>query len=315
MAWIEQTGPNAWQVRAKQDGRTIRLSPEPLTSRQAAQVWLEAYEAPIYPTPQINVPTRHGFEQITLGSLASRTITIGAIGDSHLGSKYERLDVLNALYDTFAAEGASVVYLTGNHIDGEARFNKHDIYVHGCHNQIKNFVKQFPQREGIETRFVTGDDHEGWYTQREGIDTGLLTVDEARRAGRADLAYIGHMEANDELSGLRVRVVHPGGGSAKSVSLRAQDLADMYIEDDDCPELVLLGHYHKAHFLPFYRKRWFVQTGTTQEQTPFMRKLRLRADLGGWLLRVTVNEAGKIDRMSAEFLPFQPRPWKYYLAT
>lgn len=85
----------------------------------------------------------------------------GFLGDSHLASKYARLDVLNDLYDKFRAAGVSRVFHTGNWIDGEARFNMHDLLVHGMDQQIDYLVKNYPA--GIPTYAVAGDDHEGWY--------------------------------------------------------------------------------------------------------------------------------------------------------
>ncbi|MBP6855487.1 MAG: hypothetical protein KBC26_00680 [Candidatus Pacebacteria bacterium] len=97
---------------------------------------------------------------------------IGAIADTHIGSKYERLDVLACLYDRFVAAGVTRVFLGGNMIDGECSFNKYDIYVNGVDGQVRNFVEKFPYRKGVVTSFVTGDDHEGWYVQRDHINIG-----------------------------------------------------------------------------------------------------------------------------------------------
>ena len=81
----------------------------------------------------------------------------GITSDNHLGSKYERMDVLNALYDIFAEEGIKVVYNAGNMIDGEARFNKYDLHKHGLEDQVNYVVSDYPKRDGVETHFITGD--------------------------------------------------------------------------------------------------------------------------------------------------------------
>lgn len=82
---------------------------------------------------------------------------IGFTCDNHIGSKYERMDVLEALYDKFLEYGVKTVYNGGNWIDGEARFNKYDIYVHGVNDQILNFVEKYPHRDGMVTEFIGGD--------------------------------------------------------------------------------------------------------------------------------------------------------------
>ncbi|MFK5283596.1 hypothetical protein ACI3PL_28885, partial [Lacticaseibacillus paracasei] len=80
--------------------------------------------------------------------MATGFYKIGFCGDSHLCSKYERMDILNALYDYYEEQGITTVYNTGNWIDGEARFNKHDINTHGLDNQIDYFIKNYPKRNG-----------------------------------------------------------------------------------------------------------------------------------------------------------------------
>jgi predicted phosphodiesterase/ribosomal protein S25 len=241
----------------------------------------------------------------------------GAIGDNHLGSKYERLDVLNALYDIYEKEGITVVYNTGNWIDGEARFNVHDLHTHGLDGQIDYMIKKYPQRKGITTFFVSGDDHEGWYTQREGMDVGRYLQIQAERAGRKDLQFLGHMEADIVLKAKNgkttVRVQHPGGGSAYAISYTAQKIVESYTGGEK-PDVLLIGHYHKAEY-SYIRGVHVVQTGCTQDQTPFMRKKRLAAHLGGWIIEIGTDDVGAVTRFKQEWIPFYDNAyyekWKF----
>lgn len=123
------------------------------------------------------------------------TYVFGFTSDNHLGSKYERLDVAEALYTEFERAGVDRVFNAGNWIDGEAKFNKFDIYVYGMENQLNHFVSKYPKRDGIITYAVAGDDHEGWYCQREGIDIGMHAQNKMQQAGRHDFVYLGYMEA------------------------------------------------------------------------------------------------------------------------
>lgn len=234
----------------------------------------------------------------------------GAVGDNHLASKYERLDVLNALYDRFSEEGITDVFNTGNWIDGEARFNKHDLKCIGLDNQIQYFLSNYPQREGITTHVITGDDHEGWYTQREGVDVGkymqLLATDPERGMLRPDLKYIGHMEQDIILKAQNgetvLRVLHPGGGSAYALSYSVQKIVESY-QGGEKPHILLVGHYHKAEY-SYVRGVHVVQTGCTQDQTPFMRKKKLAAHLGGWIIDFSTDDNGAVTRFKQEFFPF-----------
>jgi hypothetical protein len=243
---------------------------------------------------------------------------MGVCGDNHLCSKYERLDVLNALYDKYEAEGITVVYNTGNWIDGEARFNKHDLHTHGLDNQIRYMIEKYPQRKGITTKYITGDDHEGWYTQREGVDVGRYLQYKALEAGRSDLVFLGHMEHDEIIKApngqTKLRVLHPGGGSSYAISYTSQKIVESYTGGDK-PDILIDGHYHKAGY-NFIRGVHVVQAGCTQDQTPFMRKKKLAAHLGGWIIDFTTDDKGAVIRFRQEFFPFFDKQyysdsWKY----
>lgn len=230
----------------------------------------------------------------------------GACGDNHMCSKYERQDVLDALYDEYERQGITDVFNTGNWIDGEARFNKNDLKVHGMDNQINYFIDNYPQRKGITTHFVAGDDHEGWYTQREGINIGQYAEIKALQAGRTDLKHLGYMEADVVLKAPKgktmIRDVHPGGGSAYATSYTMQKLVESY-QGGEKPHIVLAGHYHKAEYL-YYRGVHIIQTACTCDQTPFMRKLKLAAHVGGWTFEFSTDDNGAVTRFKTEFFPF-----------
>jgi predicted phosphodiesterase len=95
-------------------------------------------------------------------SRADGKYKFGFSSDQHIASKYSRIDVLEDLYDKFAEQKVDRVINCGNWIDGEARFNKHDLLYHGLDNQISALVNLYPHRAGIKTYAVAGDDHEGW---------------------------------------------------------------------------------------------------------------------------------------------------------
>jgi biotin operon repressor len=251
------------------------------------------------------VPKSDAF-RLNIDKMTTGMYKFGAVGDNHMGSRYARLDVLNALYDEFERQGVTVVFNTGNWIDGEARFNTHDLNVHGMDRQIKYFIENYPKRPGIVTKFIAGDDHEGWYTQKEGIEIGKYAEMRAREAGRTDLVYLGYMEADVVMKAPKgetiIRPVHPGGGSAYATSYTMQKLIESY-QGGEKPHIVLAGHYHKAEYL-YYRGVHILQTGCTQDQTPFMRKNKLAAHLGGWIFEFGTDDYGAVTRFRQEFFPF-----------
>ena len=244
-----------------------------------------------------------------LADYEGKYVRFGVVGDKHLGNMHARLDVLKLLYDLFAAEGITTVYDTGNWIDGEARFNRGELLVHGLDQQVDYWIDNHPARDGITTYFVAGDDHEGWYQQRECLEIGKYAMLRARDAGREDLKYLGYAEALVELkaaSGSRFMMVnHPGGGSAYAISYKGQKYVES-LQGGEKPAVVLQGHYHKFN-VGYPREVWVVDTGTCCDQTLFMRKKQLQAHVGGCIVELMQAPDGRIVRFRSEFLPFYDR--------
>jgi predicted phosphodiesterase len=244
----------------------------------------------------------------------------GVIADTHLASKYCRLDALGAMYDIFAADGIDTVFLLGNIVDGEARFNTFDLLAHGIKEQTDYLIDNFPHREGVTTKFITGDDHEGWWIQREGINIGAHFESEARAQGRTDLHYVGHMEHNIELKRPQgsafVRLLHAGGGSSYAYSYSSQKILEA-MQGGEKPTILLIGHYHKFDYT-YPRGTHALQAGCFEDQTPFMRKKKLEAMLGGCSIEVHQDERGIVRSFGVRWYPFYDRSfykgknWKYH---
>ena len=241
-----------------------------------------------------------------LVSQPDNTFLFGAAGDLHAGSKYTRWDVREDLYRQFIEAGAQCSFDTGNWIEGEASFNRYDIEAHGLDQQCRLLADKHPR--GLPTYAVWGDDHEGWYVQREGIDVGRYAESVMREAGH-EWTDLGFMEAHVKLvnansgQSASLTVVHPGGGSAYALSYSIQKIVESY-EGGEKPAVGLYGHYHKL-WSGIIRNVWVAQTGCQQDQTPFMRKKRLEAHIGGQLIKLKQDpRTGAITSMTPEIIRY-----------
>jgi predicted phosphodiesterase len=282
MKYIRQRENDSWQFRYGDYSFTDKSLDVVLQHRDR---YVDAMEGRFNP-----------FERKGIFDIELETPLIGVVSDTHLGSKYECLYELNKIYDEFEMNAVDVVVHAGNWIEGESHFNRYDINVYGVDGQIEYFMENYPKRNGIHTYFISGDDHEGWWYNKHGIDVGSLVQ-------RDDLTYCGYMEADLDFtySGVttEVKLVHAGGGSAQSISLKSQQLIDSM---DHKPDLLVIGHYHKAHFLPYYKGVCAIQAGAFQKQTPFMRKKRLTSTIGGWIVEIGGN-------IKTEFIHFKDERW------
>jgi predicted phosphodiesterase len=253
-----------------------------------------------YSVPKITPQVPYSEDLHRLRSDSSGHYKFGIISDTHLGSKHERLDVCEDLYDWFAREGVTHVLHGGNWIDGEKHFNRHELQdaAHGRQNQLAYMVAKYPHRRGITTLYVTGDDHEGWYNQSDGGDIGGDLERLARESGRDDLRNCGYVEAFFTLENKRtgetskLLLQHPGGGSAYALSYAPQKVIESF-QPGEKPGVVIFGHWHKMEFANV-RGVWSLQAGCTKDLDTFGRKKRLSYHVGGAILELEQSERGEI---------------------
>lgn len=225
-------------------------------------------------------------------------IKIGLMGDTQLGSLYERPDINECLYNIYEKEGIEHVYHTGDLVEGEKvyRGQEYEIAYHGVDNQVKHCVETYPHRKKITTHFITGN-HDLSFHKSLGADIGKAIASE-----RKDMHYLGKEESDISIQGIKLRLSHPGKGTSYAISYQPQKMIES-ISGGEKPNILCIGHFHKAEILPILRNVVVVQTGTTQSQTPFMRRMSIAAHLGGWILEFWVNK-GEIVRIKSEFIPF-----------
>ncbi|HUT91066.1 MAG TPA: hypothetical protein VMY37_16305 [Thermoguttaceae bacterium] len=235
--------------------------------------------------------------------------TFGIISDTHLCSKFERLDVVEAAYNAFVKAGIRSVYHAGNIVDGECRFNHYYLKAHGITDQATYCLDHYPQRSGITTYFITADDHEGWWQQREGLDFGRHLQNEARQIGRKDLVHLGYMEADVELrsrgGNAVMKIIHPGKGTAYAKSYQPQRMVESF-QGGEKPSILIVGHYHKMN-ADICRNVRIFQAACAQDQTVWMRKHSIGADVGYWIVTVQQDKHGAVRYAHGAFENFYDR--------
>ncbi len=215
-------------------------------------------------------------------------IKIGIVADTHLNSYWERLDLLNLAYDYFEKEGIRQVIHAGNIIDGVSKFNMHEIKNIGIDSQIKYLIDNYPKRKNIKTFYIVADEHESWASKNVGLNIGTRIQNLAQNFGRDDLEYIGYIEGDIVLHfndyDYIIRVIHPGKGVTKGLSLRYQQLVDD-MDEDNRPDMLIVGHYHKLLNL-YYKGVYVIGVPSFQERSRFMKKQLIQSNLGFYTLTI-----------------------------
>lgn len=223
---------------------------------------------------------------------------IGLMGDTHIGSKYCDYDVLNDVYRRFKAEGVEAVYHCGDMTEGYNRRKGQafECDLHGADEQVRGVVERYP-KIGVTTHFITGD-HDSWHMDNGGVDVG-----KAIRLQRPDMDYLGAMSATVKLGkNTTLMLMHPASGTAYAISYKPQKIVEA-LSGGEKPNILAIGHYHKSEYL-FYRNVHVFQSGCIQRQTSFMKRMNLSAHVSAWILDISIDKRGTIDKLKQTVLPY-----------
>lgn len=166
------------------------------------------------------------------------------------------------------------------------------------------FAESVPRFDDTVTIFVTGN-HDSSFKKLIG-----MVVGEELAQVRPDWKFVGQDVADiilrtEQKQQFAVRLFHPGGGiNQYALSYRPQRIIES-IPGGQKPDLIAIGHFHKAFYIPNYRNIAALCVGCFQSQTPFMAQQSIAAHIGGWIITATLNERKKLtSRVSAEFISF-----------
>jgi DNA polymerase II small subunit/DNA polymerase delta subunit B len=224
----------------------------------------------------------------------------GLTGDKHFGSLYHDSKSLAGFYDYAKSQGVKVIYDVGDLTDGHRVYRGQEFELRdlGLDAQVARVKADHPNN-GIITKFITGN-HDASFKSEAGVVAGRVI-----QSARPDMEFLGEEQARIEYNTpngkFTIMLLHPGGGSSYALSYRPQKIVES-LEGGTKPDLLAIGHYHKADMIPSYRNVCAIQTGTFQRQTPFMARGGLSAHVGGWIIEVTKGKGHNI--IKAEFVAF-----------
>lgn len=224
---------------------------------------------------------------------------IGVVSDTHLNSKHQQLTHLNFIYDTFESEGVECVFNCGDICAGIGMYKGHEYEVFniGADAQVEYAIKNYPRRNGIKTKAISGNHDLSFYT-KSGID-----IIKKLAAERDDIEYLGQYGAYIEIAdGVFIYLLHPDSGQAYAISYRPQRIASGF-NTENKPDIMLIGHFHQSEYI-YERDIHIVQCGSFEGQTPYLKRKGIMPKVGGWVIEFKVD-GGFITRFKQEFITFK----------
>lgn len=236
-------------------------------------------------------------------------LAVGIVADTHLASTKCAFQFLHDSYDHFEAEGIESVLHCGDVTDGsgERGYRGHQWEVlEGCMDWrgcLRYAHENYPVRKGIRTYMIAGN-HDLWEFDATGRDILHMLANGSSEPlcplpPREDLVYLGQELADVTLGpGVRIRLHHPGGGSAYAVSYKLQKAIEA-MPGGDKPHMLLMGHYHQSCDL-FLRNVKGIQVPGMQWRTKFLQKHIREPVVGALIVRARIDGDGSLRDVKIE---------------
>jgi len=233
-------------------------------------------------------------------AITDKEFEFGVVSDTHLCSKFEKLDELHTFYAICKKMGIKHIVHAGDIIAGQGIYSgqENEIHTFGVDSQVGYVIKNYPQVDGITTYFITGN-HCLSFFKKSGVDAGRLIS-----AEREDLKYLGQYKGDVEINGVKIRLLHPDGGGAYALSYKGQKIAEQ-ITSGDKPHVLVLGHYHTSIYF-FYRNIHILYGGAFEGQSSFLLRKGINPSIGGWTVKVRIAKDQKKSCVSItpSWIPF-----------
>lgn len=220
------------------------------------------------------------------------------ISDTHLCSKYDRLDILRYLYAEAESKGIQHILHSGDFTDGKSNRPEHvyELKELSYEGQVDYCVDNYPKFSG-KTYVISGNHDDWWYKS-----TGSEIV-KSIASRRDDIVYLGSDVADMKIGKLKIRLFHGKGGNSYAKSYKIQKYLDS-IPLEERPHILQTGHTHQSFYMKQDGTHCF-QTSCLEDLTPFARSMGFPNDKSVWWLDVYMDNKGNVQHISQELEVFE----------
>lgn len=225
------------------------------------------------------------------------------ISDTHLASKYDRVDVLRYLYAKAEENGTNYVLHSGDLTEGLSGRPQqlYELKENSYTGQRDYVIDKYPKSE-VPTYIISGN-HDLWWIKQCGSD---IVRDICNH--RQDLHYLGSDCEDLRIGKLKLRLYHGKGGSAYAKSYKLQKYLDS-IPLEERPHILQTGHIHQAFYMKQDKTHCF-QTSCLQDLTSFERSMGFNNDKSAWWVDVDMDSKGNPVLVKQELETFDKKLYR-----
>ena len=227
------------------------------------------------------------------------------VADNHLCNIHQQLGICYELYEEANKRGIEIALNGGDVVDGNYKnrpsYPKQTFYE-GFDDQTEYVIRNYPYFPGIITKVISGN-HDKTHDFNDGA-TVLKWVAKERK----DIEYVGIDRADLDIDGIRIRLDHPGDGSADALSYASQKSLER-INAGSKPNIYITAHYHKWYEM-LYNNVFAYSAPCLCGQTNFEMTHKLRTMVGGFFLKVYINKkTGAIEYIESDPRIYEENEW------
>ena len=224
-----------------------------------------------------------------------------AISDTHCGSKWDNIDLINYAYEVAEREGCDFVTHSGDIVEGDFH-NKRPDHIYQVRalgmEQLDYVVDKYPKSD-IPTYFIIGN-HCSTFIKTCGADIGKMIAKE-----RPDLIYLGQDLADLKVDKIKIRLRHGAGSASYSKSYKLQKYCET-LPIEEIPNVILQGHFHFSGYFKNRNIHCF-NIPSLQGYTPFAKAMGMESEMGFWLIDIFTDGKGNINSISQQLYNFQDK--------
>ncbi len=244
------------------------------TSKRANDIHQILEEKMVVDKP-VDLPTSYFFPS------KKTNFKIMAISDTHIGSKYSRIDYLKKLYKL--AEKLNIDFivhcgdiLAGVHFDQKL---DSDLIAKTFHQQLELFAEVYPQSY-IPTYMISGNRDQDQFGNKEELEKYIQKY-------RQDLKYLGNDRRFLTIGPLKMELLHKSSMSGKNMDSLKNHVDDL---QNDLVNIIFRGHYHKFNTMD-YNNTLFAQIPCLFDNPEYhLDKIRFYGLLGALFIDCDLSE-------------------------
>lgn len=219
------------------------------------------------------------------------------ISDTHLASKYDRIDILRYLYQEAEDKGVNYILHSGDVTEGVSGRPQqiYELKEASYTGQRDYVIDKYPE-SNIPTYMIAGN-HDLWWVKKAGAD---IVKDICSK--RDDLIYLGSDCEDLKIGKLKIRMYHGKGGQAYAKSYKLQKYLDT-IPAEEMPHILQTGHIHQSFYYKQDKTHCF-QTSCLQDLTAYERSMGFNNDKSCWWVDVYMDDKGNPAKVTQELETF-----------